>query len=249
MSRTPDERSPDFGRLAAEYDRIRPADDNWREIYELVRDEADVRSRRVLDCGCGTGRLCAALVADGAEVRGVDPEERMLEVARARLPADVMLEQRSAESLPFEDGCFERAVLWLVCHLLDRPRAFAELRRVLDQGGLLAIVSFDSSHFDGFWLNAYFPSLEAIDRGRFPTRELLNAELGEAGFTSVRFVRRSQHASLSRSEALERIERGHISTFDLIDPGEVARGRALARETLPATVEYALEWLLAFARR
>ena len=26
--------SPDFGRLAGDYDRVRPVDDNWREIFE-----------------------------------------------------------------------------------------------------------------------------------------------------------------------------------------------------------------------
>ena len=36
-----------------------------------------------------------------------------------------------AERLPFKDGWFERAVMWLVVHLVDRPQAFAEARRVL----------------------------------------------------------------------------------------------------------------------
>ena len=30
-------KTPDFGRLAAEYDRVRPVDDNWREVYEPRR--------------------------------------------------------------------------------------------------------------------------------------------------------------------------------------------------------------------
>src|SRR4029450_9061768 len=53
--------TPDFGRLAADYDRVRPVDENWLEVFELVVREGDLRGRRVLDCGLGTGGLSKAL--------------------------------------------------------------------------------------------------------------------------------------------------------------------------------------------
>jgi ubiquinone/menaquinone biosynthesis C-methylase UbiE len=56
----------------------------------------------VLDVGCGTGRLEAAL-ADRAKVWGVDAEPAMLEVARANVPGGTFKEAR-AEELPFKDG-------------------------------------------------------------------------------------------------------------------------------------------------
>ncbi|MDX6511600.1 MAG: hypothetical protein QOE36_1104, partial [Gaiellaceae bacterium] len=95
----------------------------------LVR-EGDLRGRRVLDAGCGTGTLSAALAERAAaKVWGVDAEPRMLEVARSRVPAGVGVREGSLEALPFRDGWFERAVARLVLHLVDRRRAFAELRR------------------------------------------------------------------------------------------------------------------------
>ena len=229
---------------------MRPADGNWRAVFQLVVDEGDLRGRSVLDCGCGTGRLAKALAADcGARVTGVDTESAMLAVARASVPPDVVLEEGRAEALPFEDASFERAVMWLVCHLVDRPAALRELRRVLVDRGRLVIVTFDPDHFARFWLNAYFPSIESVDRARFPTPDQLKTELAGAGYSNAWFYRRSQRASIARDDALERIKKRHISTFDLLDPDEVAAGTKRAMAELPAVVEYALEWLIAVAER
>lgn len=97
----------------------------------LVR-EGDLRGRRVLDLGCGTGRVGAVLAERyGATVCGVDPSPEMLEVARGRAPVGVAeLKRGTAEGIPFPDGSFERAIMQMVVHLVDRPRAFAELHRV-----------------------------------------------------------------------------------------------------------------------
>ena len=237
--------SVDFGRLAGRYDAVRPVDDNWWEVYELVEAKADLRGRRVLDVGCGTGRLSAALAERArARVWGVDASPEMLAVAKERVQG-VAFKHAQAESLPFKDAWFERAVLWLVLHLVDRPTALAETRRVLGNDGRVAVVSFDESHFDDFWLSRYLPSLERVDRARFPTREELVAELRAAGFDAVETVRLDQRATLSREDALLRMRERHISTFDLIDEAEIETGLAEAERTLPETVEYDLRWLVA----
>lgn len=209
--------------------------------------EGDLTGRRVLEVGCGTGRFLAAL-AGRAKAWGIDPSPEMLEVARGRVHG-AGLKLGSAEELPFKDAWFERAAMWLVVHLVDRPRAFAELRRVLAPGGRLAIATFDPAHFDEFWLNALFPSLEAIDRARFPTGEQLEEEFGAAGFGEMGLTRLSQQASIDRADALERIRGKHISTFDLLDDDEYAAGLERAERELPERVEYRLEWLLTVAVR
>ena len=240
----------DFGRLAPSYDRIRPVDDNWRAVFGLVVHVADLRGRRVLDLGCGTGRLSQALAEQElARVWGVDASPEMLAVAREQVPQSVGLKQGKAEDLPFRDGWFDRVVMWLVAHLVDRPAAFAEVARVLVPAGRLAVVSFDSDHFDDFWLNRYFPAIERIDRGRFPSREGLQRELETAGLGPVRFERLALHTSLPRAKALERIHGRHISTFDLLDESEIREGTARAERELPEVVEYDQIWLIAVAER
>ena len=238
--------SPDFGRLAPAYDELRPADANWWELFAVLVAEGDLHGRRVLDVGCGTGRLAAALAErESCKVWGVDRSEAMLEVARGRVPDGVGLKQGLAEELPFKDAWFERAAVWLSLHLWDRPRAFAELRRVATGPAVLA--TFDPAHFSGFWLSEFFPSIERIDRARFPDGETLERELQAAGFPSPRLVRVSQRAEITRETALAKIRGRHISTFDLLEEAEIVAGTEQAEQTLPARITYNLEWLIAVA--
>lgn len=241
--------SPDFGPLAEDYDRLRPADENWWELVDVLAAEGDLRGRRVLDVGCGTGRLALALADRGAKVWGVDASEEMLAQARAASGRRVGLKLGRAESLPFRDGWFERVVLRLVVHLVDRAQAFRELARVLAPGGRALLATFTPNHFEWFWLIALFPEVGELDRARFPTPEALAEELSAAGFGSVRSRTVLQRAGLSREEALERIRGRYISTLRLLDEEAFAAGLARAERELPETVESPLEWAVVVAEK
>jgi ubiquinone/menaquinone biosynthesis C-methylase UbiE len=238
-------RVPDFGARAARYDELRPADASWWELFDLLVREGDLRGRRVLEVGCGTGQLAAALAERAAaRVWAVDPEPVMVEIARRRLRS---VRVATAEALPFKDGWFERAVLRLVVHLLDAGRALPELRRVLASGGRAVVATFDPAHFGAGWLTPFFPSIPAIDRARFAEIAELERALLAAGFSSTRSVRLSQRHELTREAALERIRGRHISTFDLLDEDELRAGTERAERELGERVEVRLEWAIVVA--
>lgn len=140
------------------YDRIGRFQDTQR-FYEdpavdrLVELGAFQAASRVVEIGCGTGRLAARLLASSlpasATYAGVDVSETMVRLTGERLTpwsgrAAVHRLDPPATSLPFPDATFDRAVATYVLDLLtpDDARAIlAEARRVLVPGGLLAVVS------------------------------------------------------------------------------------------------------------
>ena len=200
----------------------------------------------MLDIGCGTGRASEALAGRGSRVWGVEPEPEMAALARERVST---VKVAPAERLPFKDGWFERALMWLVVHLVDRPRALPEAQRVLRADGRLAIGTFHPLHFERYWLKEFFPSLEAIDKARFPSPDELDAELAAAGFARVEQHRLSQTGSVDRATAIERVRRRFISPLQLLDEGELEAGLARMESELPERNEYSLEWLVAVAYR
>ncbi|BDH12613.1 class I SAM-dependent methyltransferase [Streptomyces hygroscopicus] len=104
----------------------------------------DVAGRRILDAGCGSGPLSAALRDRGADVTGIDASTGMLALARQRLGDDAALHVADLrDPLPFADGAFDDVVSSLVLHYLeDWGPTLAEIRRVLRPGGRL-IASVD----------------------------------------------------------------------------------------------------------
>ncbi len=239
-----------FDARAATYDRLRPTDSAWWARFDALVRLGELRGQRVLDIGCGTGALAAALAERGAaKVWGVEPSGEMLAVARARVPSGVGLKQGRAEELPFRNACFDRVVFSLVVHLVDRPKALAEAARVLVPDGNVVIATFAHEHFDRYWAACFFPSLAPVDRQRFPTETALVSELAVAGFDDVKAEHLSAREEIDRETALERLRGCHISTFDLLDPEEVRRGIERAEAELPRTVQVELEQLLVTAVR
>lgn len=133
----------------------------------------DVRGRRILDAGCGSGPLSAALRDRGAMVTGFDRSAAMIELARVRLGEDADLTVADlAEPLPYADAAFDDVVASLVLHdLEDWTGPLAELRRVLKPGGRL-IVSvnhpflYTALNPDGYYFDVAEFSYDAEHAGR-----------------------------------------------------------------------------------
>ncbi len=113
----------------------------YYERPAMVNLAGDVSGRRLLDAGCGSGPLSAALRAKGAIMTGFDGSPAMVELARQRFGDDVPLSVADlANPLPFTDDAFDVVVASLVLHYLpDWAGPLAELRRVLKPGSRVVL--------------------------------------------------------------------------------------------------------------
>ena len=136
-------RANDYDRLAEAYTAENEASliNAYYARPAILALAGDVTGRRILDAGCGSGPLFAALRDRGAIVTGFDSSPGMLEQARRRLGGGADLQVADlGRPLPFPDGAFDDVIAALVLHYLEdwRP-ALAELRRVLTPGGRLIV--------------------------------------------------------------------------------------------------------------
>lgn len=143
---------PEYAFTAAFYDHIVPYLERSDTAFYV--EAAKQAGGRVLEVGCGTGRVLLPTVEAGAEITGVDSSEDMLNVCRRRLselPSDVRARARlvcadmrdfnlsevfSLVTLPFRP--FQ--------HLLtvdDQLRCLACVRRHVDDAGRLILDVFN----------------------------------------------------------------------------------------------------------
>jgi tRNA (cmo5U34)-methyltransferase len=112
----------------------------WAILYYLPSDWAPAG---ILELGCGSGNLSAALAKrfPGASIRLVDFSGKLLEQCKSRLAghADARCQQADFRDLRFPDGSFDLVVSSIaIHHLADAEKAdlFKRVHRWLSPGGV-----------------------------------------------------------------------------------------------------------------
>jgi 2-polyprenyl-6-hydroxyphenyl methylase/3-demethylubiquinone-9 3-methyltransferase len=111
------------------------AEDDFR-VAALLRTLETVADKRILDLGCGKGRIARRLAERGANVIGLDPSTGMLNRA-----GGIPRVQGASSRLPFGDGQFDAVIAVEVFeHLANPDAAVAECARVCRRDGRLLII-------------------------------------------------------------------------------------------------------------
>jgi SAM-dependent methyltransferase len=132
---------------------------------------------RMLDYGCGYGRVAALLSEQGYQVAGVDASAAMVEKARGLYPW-LSFQRIDPPRVPFPDDHFDAAVLFAVLTCVpednDQKDLIAELHRVVRPGGLLYV--------SDYWLQTDTRNREryAASSGNFRTYGVFEVSSGVA---------------------------------------------------------------------
>jgi demethylmenaquinone methyltransferase / 2-methoxy-6-polyprenyl-1,4-benzoquinol methylase len=204
-----------FSAIARRYDFLNHflsanMDRRWRRIcVKEVAKRLSVAHPKILDLGCGTADLSLESASLGP-VTGCDFSHPMLCRGRDKLRCargrfSVELVEADALALPFKAAAFNAVVSAFVLRNLDDAcRGLREMHRVLDHGGVVAILDFALPRtpvlgsFYRFYFTKILPKLGRILSGvkgayqylpdsvkSFPPPDRLKAMVKEAGFESV----------------------------------------------------------------
>ena len=88
--------------------------DPEKNEVRALKDMANWRDQRVLEIGCGNGRLTRRIANLGAQVEALDPDKKMIALAQKELPARyshrVKFKVGVAESLKYPRQTFDIVV-------------------------------------------------------------------------------------------------------------------------------------------
>ena len=190
----------DYNLIAEEFSRSR--DKLWEELRFLDGYVGD--SERVLDLGCGNGRLYELFRKKNVDYYGIDISERLVELAKRRYP-QAKFWAADALNLPFFDNFFDKVISIAVFHHVpskeSRLKFLKEAKRVLKPGGTFILIVWNLNSFNKSLMflkyglkkilkrssldfgDAFLPWGEEVLRyvHRFSKGELIKL-LGESGF-------------------------------------------------------------------
>jgi SAM-dependent methyltransferase len=149
-----------------------------------------IRNQRIVDLGCGNGRLAILLAEAGNTVTGIDSSEEQIRLARENaglLPrkegdgSGPVFRNAPMEATGLPDGAFDAVILSQSLHHAAKPKeALAESHRLLAPGGRILILDLLAhseewmrTRFGDFWLGF--------------TQADLEAWLKDGGFTDIKF--------------------------------------------------------------
>ena len=126
-----------FGERASSYHRFRPT--YPQAAIEWALETAPLR---VAELGAGTGLMTQVLLGAGHSVTAIEPDPGMAsqlqQLTEGNAPLDILV--GSAEAIPLADHSVQAVVSAQSFHWFDLDRAVPQMARVLEPGGVLAVV-------------------------------------------------------------------------------------------------------------
>jgi SAM-dependent methyltransferase len=178
-----------FATVADAYERGRP-EYAPAVIGALAAELGLSPGDRVLDLAAGTGKLTRALLAWGLDVTAVEPQDGMREVLAAHVGAE-RVSDGVAEAIPLADDAVRAVTVADGFHWFDAEPALAEIARVLEPGGGLAILASLPDWSGASWADELGRTMNRLrpEHPFFDGPSWKEAVRAEAGWSEPREVR------------------------------------------------------------
>ncbi len=139
----------DYDAIAGEYDKAYDTKDILADDKPFVEKFSSLvkPGARVLDVGCGTGRLTKFLSKKGYKVEGIDLSKKMLEIAQKNFPK-TKFRLMDLRKLEYGNEEFDALFIGFTLYHLPKkevPTALKEFNRVLKPNGILFIIHQEGS--------------------------------------------------------------------------------------------------------
>ncbi len=134
--------------------------------------------RLAVDVGCGSGQLAVLLAEHFDKVEAYDPSDSQLSGAEAH--PKVRYAVAPAETLPTADHSADLVTAAQAAHWFDRPRFYAEVKRIAAPGAVAALITYNNPVGDDAALAPFRALYEALDPWWRPERD--DVETGYANF-------------------------------------------------------------------
>lgn len=176
-----------------------------REITALLKKHADLSDIKILDWGCGPGRIIRHLpgmVSNNCHLYGTDYNEKSIEWCRKNIRGVNFSINSLRAELPFSDNYFDIIYgLSVLTHLSEQLHHewYNELLRILKPGGLILLTTAGNN----FKVKLTRGEKEMFDRGHIVVRGMaMEGHRTFSAFQPAEFMR----ILFSNSEILEHIE-------------------------------------------
>ncbi|MXV15398.1 class I SAM-dependent methyltransferase [Hufsiella ginkgonis] len=126
-----------FSNQAASYARFRPV--YPKEMFDLIGSFV-THKHCAWDCGTGNGQVAGELANVFEQVYATDISEKQL--AHAIKQPNIVYSLQPAESTNFADDMFDLVTVSQAIHWFDFDRFYAEVKRTLKPGGILAVAGY-----------------------------------------------------------------------------------------------------------
>lgn len=114
-------------------------DNSDKQILLKIGQVSNVDEKKVLEIGCGDGRISKLLVKKTDHLIGIDPDEEKIKQAQVTIPKGKFL-IGSGENLDFSKEVFDLVIFTLSLHHQDCKKSLGEATRVLKKDGLILVI-------------------------------------------------------------------------------------------------------------